>query len=340
MRLPLSAAGVLLASSLAAQSPIDRLSWLAGCWQMTAGDRVVDEQWMSPRGGVMLGMSRSVRAGAVREHEFIRIYAQGDTLVYAAQPARQAPAEFRAIKVGTEDITFENAKHDFPQRVMYRMAGRDSLAARVEGTRNGQLRGIDYPYARVGCRELPREASLPSGGARPGSMLRPGTQFIYVVGNTETVWTIDSIAHDAAFGGRRDCVRMRLRLSPEQPEGEVRAFCADSAMMYAWNDSAQKLTAIRPLSAGGVLELPGRGGNTVRFEAGAPVVERISGFEVTVIPTVVTTRDATGRVTHRLRERFSLGLATATGGVFEVPDPEKPGDWKRQTRFEIAYVRP
>ena len=46
---------------------------------------------------------------------------------------------------------FENAAHDFPQRVGYRVAGGDSLLAWIEGTRDGQVRRIEFPYRRVAC---------------------------------------------------------------------------------------------------------------------------------------------------------------------------------------------
>ena len=48
-------------------------------------------------------------------------------------------------------VTFENLAHDFPQRVMYRRVGGDSLVARVEGTRAGRTRGVDFAYRRAAC---------------------------------------------------------------------------------------------------------------------------------------------------------------------------------------------
>jgi len=60
-------------------------------------------------------------------------------------------ADFASIAVSDTAVTFENPTHDFPQRVMYRRAGRDSLVARVEGQRRGTVRGVDCPYRRVEC---------------------------------------------------------------------------------------------------------------------------------------------------------------------------------------------
>ncbi len=53
------------------------LAWLAGCWELRAGPRLIEEQWLSPRGGMLLGMSRTMRGGTVVEYEHLRIYAAG-----------------------------------------------------------------------------------------------------------------------------------------------------------------------------------------------------------------------------------------------------------------------
>lgn len=136
-----------------AARPTSALGWLAGCWERRSGEQVVEEQWMAPRAGMLLGVGRTTRGDSIVEHEFVRIYEAGDTLVYAARPSGQEPAEFRAAPPhrAADAVTFENAAHDFPQRVMYRRVGADSLVARIEGTRRGVVRGTDFAYRRVPC---------------------------------------------------------------------------------------------------------------------------------------------------------------------------------------------
>ena len=134
-----------------ARTPADTLAWLAGCWRSATGSAVVEEQWMAPAGGVLLGTGRTVAGGRVRSFEFLRIFAAGDTLVYAATPSGQAYTEFRAKRVGPGEILFENPAHDFPQRVGYRRSGGDSLVAYIEGERGGVPRRMAFPYARVAC---------------------------------------------------------------------------------------------------------------------------------------------------------------------------------------------
>jgi hypothetical protein len=142
---------LLGASAAGPAARVTRLAWLAGCWEQAAGPRLVEEQWTRPRGGLMLGSGRTVRADSLVEYEQTRIFERGGRLVYGANPSGQAAAEFESIELSDSAVTFENPGHDFPQRVMYRRHGADSLIGRVEGMRDGRLRGVDFPYARVAC---------------------------------------------------------------------------------------------------------------------------------------------------------------------------------------------
>jgi hypothetical protein len=143
----------LVPVAMKAQAPHAPLpGWMAGCWERRNGARLVEEHWLAPRGGMMLGIGRTTRDDTLVEYEHTRIFARGDTLVFAATPSGQPPAEFRALRPAGDEVRFENLAHDFPQRVIYRRLGADSLFARVEGMRGGQVRGFDFPYGRVSCR--------------------------------------------------------------------------------------------------------------------------------------------------------------------------------------------
>ena len=126
------------------------LAWLAGCWARQDAEPGSVEVWLEPAGGVMLGMSRTVRGGRTVEHEFLEIReVEPGALGYVAHPSGQAGATFKLLRTGDREVVFENLAHDFPQRILYRRTG-DELAARVEGERNGQIRGFDFPMTR--CR--------------------------------------------------------------------------------------------------------------------------------------------------------------------------------------------
>ena len=144
-----------LALALAATPPppaaeIDRLAFIAGCWTLTRPNGTkIEEQWLAPAGGAMLGVSRSVRDGKLREYEFVRILPAADgKLQFVAIPSGQAESAFPVKEIGDNTVTFENPQHDFPQRILYRLVDKDTLVAQIEGSVGGQARSADFPYKR------------------------------------------------------------------------------------------------------------------------------------------------------------------------------------------------
>ena len=84
-------------------------------------------------------------------HEFMQIRAADGTLAFTAHPSGQRSATFPLLRISDSEVVFENAQHDFPQRVAYKLESEGKLAARIEGMRNGTLRVIDFPMTRVAC---------------------------------------------------------------------------------------------------------------------------------------------------------------------------------------------
>ncbi len=134
--------------------PLDSLSWIAGCWELSANGRVISEQWMKPSGGRMMGMSRTVKDGKTTEFEFVRLVKEDDgSISYVAKPSGQEGASFTLVSLEGQKAVFENLQHDFPQRIIYHRRTVDSLVARIEGTVGGKLKGVDFPMKRVKCEE-------------------------------------------------------------------------------------------------------------------------------------------------------------------------------------------
>lgn len=154
MRMRIAVAGMLatlVTTAALAQTPpatIDRLGWIAGCWSRTLADGLTEEHWMTPSGGTMLGMSRTVRSGKTAEYEFLQIREVDGSLAYIARPSGQTEATFTLKTLSAQEAVFENPAHDFPQRVIYRRNADGAVTARIEGTMSGTSRGMDFPYSR------------------------------------------------------------------------------------------------------------------------------------------------------------------------------------------------
>ncbi|HVT72046.1 MAG TPA: DUF6265 family protein [Lacunisphaera sp.] len=151
----------LVAAAVAADAPkrakpapgptIAKLGWLAGKWRMEVQGRIVDEEWMAPAAGVMLGMARTVVRGKETEHEFMQVReGPGGALFFVAQPSGQKEAAFQVKALTDTGVVFENTEHDFPQRISYTHRADDTILAAIEGVGpDGQAKRVEVSYRRI-----------------------------------------------------------------------------------------------------------------------------------------------------------------------------------------------
>ena len=155
---------MLLAAAAASNGPataasgIQRVAWLQGCWEAASPEGTIEERWMAPRGGSMLGVGRTVRGGTLAEYELVVIREQGDRLAYEAHPSGQPSATFLSDTVTDTAVVFQNLQHDFPQRVGYDRQGRDGLTAWIDGGPASEQPRREFAYRRVAC-DAPGDAA-------------------------------------------------------------------------------------------------------------------------------------------------------------------------------------
>ncbi|MEX2528618.1 MAG: DUF6265 family protein [Gemmatimonadota bacterium] len=134
------------------QDGLTSLRWMAGCWAGTLSSGALYEEWWMPEvGGMMIGMSRMLRAGRTLSFEFLRIAMNEATPVYVAQPGGGVGTHFQLASLTDGRAVFENPEHDFPQRIIYAKPGAGAPFARIEGEGGGEARGLDFPLNRVPC---------------------------------------------------------------------------------------------------------------------------------------------------------------------------------------------
>ena len=124
------------------------MAWLAGHWSNGEGDNRVEELWLDPRGGAMLGMHRDLRGGRFVFFEFLRIVEDSAGVAYVAQPKGRAPTRFGLIERGANKVVFENKAHDYPQRILYWLDEQGRLHARTEGTTSKGPRNEDWVWSK------------------------------------------------------------------------------------------------------------------------------------------------------------------------------------------------
>ena len=142
----------MLVLALPARADISELQWMTGCWSQDGRDKGSVEQWTAPAGRSMLGMNRIVSGGKTISFEFMRIVEEEDGWIgFIASPSGQETARFKLVSMNASKVFFENPKHDFPQRIIYRLDSDGDLIGRIEGEVDGVERAADFPMTRTKC---------------------------------------------------------------------------------------------------------------------------------------------------------------------------------------------
>jgi hypothetical protein len=157
-------------------------------------------------------------------------------------------------------------------------------------------------------------------------------------GEAQPPWRVDSIATIPASNPGSDCRVVHLRRQPTQPRSDEHRYCLTRDTLFTWDNARQGWFPARPAATGMLLSVPRRVGGIVEYRTDGMSVDTISGREIPVLVTTVTTIDSLGRPVRRLRERYALGLATATSGTFELPDTGTAGVWRPQQVFELRSI--
>jgi hypothetical protein len=162
MRAFLIALSALLVAPAANAQSVSDLTWLKGCWRTEAPREAENgsqttEVWIDPPGPMMVGYSYTEGEGEVQNWEQMRIDSDGGAPRFVAMPGGGAPVAFRmrdtSDVIHTGEIPdgfalFENAEHDYPQRIVYRRDG-NALTATISRS-NGEDAYV-FRYRRISC---------------------------------------------------------------------------------------------------------------------------------------------------------------------------------------------
>jgi hypothetical protein len=148
IRLAAASMALLLVAAAPAQD-IASLGWIVGDWESQAQDgKWTVERWAPARGGVMMGTGLSGRGGKATSFEFMRIVRdESGDIAFWGSPTGAEPVPFRLVSANRGEIVFENPRHDYPQRIVYRLSGGRLLAtvSLADGSRP-----LRWNYRRIG----------------------------------------------------------------------------------------------------------------------------------------------------------------------------------------------
>jgi hypothetical protein len=143
-------AGVAPTAAVSADSkPVD-LGWFVGHWCSERSGEFIEEEWLAPKGDVLLGLSRTVKGPKTASFEFLRIEWTHGIPSYIAQPQGNPPVPFKWVAGGADWARFENPANDFPKRFEYRKT-KEGLYAQIAGPGEGG-KELVIPFDYKACR--------------------------------------------------------------------------------------------------------------------------------------------------------------------------------------------
>jgi len=141
----------------AARSQLSDLAFMAGCWRgLTRSGTIIEEFYTTPSSNLIIGATRYVRDGRAVDFEFTRIDQTDSGAVITPHPKGVRSVSFAPKVVERNRAVWENASHDFPQRIVYARVAEDTLVARIEGRTPSGERTLEWRMARAVCETAPR----------------------------------------------------------------------------------------------------------------------------------------------------------------------------------------
>jgi hypothetical protein len=129
-------AGALLLSPAMSSSEADKLAWLEGSWRGTAFGGTIEETFVKPAGGVVLGLSRIVGSEDRLIHkEFMEIGLTEGKLTYTVTLPNKKHT-FALHKLEGQSVTWTDPANDFPSRITYSRS-QDTITVLLEGKGQG-----------------------------------------------------------------------------------------------------------------------------------------------------------------------------------------------------------
>ena len=151
-------------SSAPVKATVDQLSWVAGAWTGTLGERTVEQHWSAPRAGSIIAMYRSIQANRPTLYELLAIEQSGEHVVlrikhFAPGPglvgreAKDESIDHTLVTLSDRTAVFEGGTPASPVRVTFNSPDADTLNITVARQREGKPVATEFRYKRIPMRD-------------------------------------------------------------------------------------------------------------------------------------------------------------------------------------------
>ena len=130
---------------------IKQFEFMLGNWQMKTSSGSVNETWKKTKAGMIGKSYRHGKEGKSVLTERIELKLVDNVFNFSVtgyEEGNKGRTTFKLVSVKDQTFVFENKLHDFPQRIIYQNKDKNNLLAWIEGSINGKMKKIEFPYQR------------------------------------------------------------------------------------------------------------------------------------------------------------------------------------------------
>lgn len=132
-------------------SLINKMTWLEGIWENKTPDGTLTETWTKVNDSTYNGKTLFIKEKDTIHNEEIVLSQKGEMLYYTPTVTGQnndEPIEFKMTNSTENEFVFENPKHDYPQKIVYKKLNSTNLVATISGKQLGKASSESYPMKK------------------------------------------------------------------------------------------------------------------------------------------------------------------------------------------------
>ena len=131
---------------------LEKMNWLVGQWENTTPEGLLKETWTKVNDSTFSGQTYFIKNEKDTVHsESIVLTQSKDEVIYRPTVKGQnndEPVDFKLTSEVENSFTFENQKHDYPQKIVYKKVNDTSLIATISGIQQGKQSSESYPMKK------------------------------------------------------------------------------------------------------------------------------------------------------------------------------------------------
>jgi Domain of unknown function (DUF6265) len=125
---------------------------LQGSWEMKTKKGIMGETWIATNEHCLSSKAYFVKGNDTSLYEKVVLEKKKGNIYFTATSATEndkQPIAFKLTSATANKFVFENAKHDFPKRIVYEFINNDSIHAYIDDGKNNSAKRSHFNYSRI-----------------------------------------------------------------------------------------------------------------------------------------------------------------------------------------------